>query len=84
MAKRPEESDGRVVPKGARKDAPTAAMRGGKATTASETVGQLRLAFETADTPRGAGTNMEADQAASGEGPGPKSDDTSSRDGYLR
>jgi len=54
MTKRPEESDGRVVPEGARKDAPTAAMRGGKAVTASEEGGQLRLFFETAESPKGA------------------------------
>src|SRR3954468_3439983 len=54
MAKRPEESDGRVVPEGVRKGVSTAAMRGGKAATASETGGQLRLFFETAESPRGA------------------------------
>ena len=57
MTKRREKSDGRVVPEGGRKDVPTAAMRGGKATTASETVGQLRLSFETAAHPQGAETN---------------------------
>ena len=80
MAKRPEKSDGRVVPEGARKDVPTAAMRGGKAVTASETVGQLRLSFETAAYPRGAEAKLEVDQAASGMAPVPKSDDTSSKD----
>jgi hypothetical protein len=45
MTTRPEESDGCVVPEGARKDAPTAAMRGGKATTASEVAGHLRLSL---------------------------------------
>ena len=55
MAKRREESDGRVVPKGRRKAAPTAEVaRGGKATTDNETVGQLRLFFETAASPQGA------------------------------
>jgi hypothetical protein len=54
MAKRPEESDGRVVPEGRRKAVQTAAMRGGKATTASEMGGQLRLLFETAESPKGA------------------------------
>ena len=50
-----EKSDGRVVPQGRRKAVPTAAAsRGGKATTASERVGQLELFCETADNPKGA------------------------------
>ncbi|WP_437732196.1 group II intron reverse transcriptase/maturase [Sorangium sp. So ce1335] len=49
-----EESDGRVVPEDRRKAAPTAATRGGKATTASEQAGQLELFRATADSPRGA------------------------------
>jgi group II intron reverse transcriptase/maturase len=53
MTRRPEESDGRVVPEGARKDARTADQRGGKAVTASEEGGQLRLFFETAESPKG-------------------------------
>ena len=80
MAKRPEKSDGRVVPEGARKDVQTAAMRGGKATTASEKVGQLELSFETAAYPQGAEAKLGADQAAAGMAPVPKSSDTSSND----
>ena len=49
-----EESDGRVVPEGRRKAAPTADKRGGKATTASQQAGQLELFRATADSPRGA------------------------------
>jgi RNA-directed DNA polymerase len=55
MAKRREESDGRVVPEGRRKAVPTAHReRGGKATTASEQAGQRNLFLETADSPQGA------------------------------
>ncbi|WP_437783580.1 reverse transcriptase domain-containing protein [Sorangium sp. So ce1097] len=49
-----EESDGRVLPEDRRKAVPTAATRGGKATTASEQAGQLELFRATADSPRGA------------------------------
>ncbi len=56
MAKGREKSDGRIVPQGRRKAAPTARTeRGGKAATASEQVGQLRLFRGTADSPQGAG-----------------------------
>ena len=56
MAKGREKSDGRIVPKGRRKAAPTArSERGGKAATASEQVGQLGLFRGTADSPQGAG-----------------------------
>jgi hypothetical protein len=54
MAKGPEASDGRAVPQGRRKAVPTAAERGGKATTASRQAGQLELFRVTADSPRGA------------------------------
>ena len=54
MAKGREESDGRVVPQDRRKAAPTAATRGGKATTASQQAGQLELFRATADNPQGA------------------------------
>jgi len=54
MTTRREGSDGRVVPEGGRKAVPTAAARGGKATTASEQAGQLALFTETADSPEGA------------------------------
>jgi RNA-directed DNA polymerase len=76
MAKRPEESDGRIGPEGARKSAPTASsVRGGKATTASEMGGQLGLFFETAESPQGANARP-ADQAVrTGRGV-PKSKDT--------
>lgn len=54
MTKESEESDGRVVPQGRRKPFPiVAAGRGGKATTDTETAEQLRLPFETADSPQG-------------------------------
>lgn len=52
---RREKSDGRAVPNGRRKAAPTpASTGGGKATTASEVASQLRLFSETADSPQGA------------------------------
>jgi len=53
MAKGREKSDGRTVPEGRRKAVPTAAARGGRATTASEQARQLGLFSETADSPRG-------------------------------
>lgn len=55
MAMRPEESDGCVVPQGRRKASSTSeTTRGGKAATASETMIQLGLLAETADSPKGA------------------------------
>jgi len=55
MTTRREKSDGRTVPEGRRKAVPTpTSAGGGKATTASEEVSQLRLFSETADSPRGA------------------------------
>jgi RNA-directed DNA polymerase len=78
MAKRPEESDGRVVPEGGRKLAPTAeGERGGKAATASEEGIQLRLSFETAENPKGTGAHAKADQAARARASAPKSKGTS-------
>jgi group II intron reverse transcriptase/maturase len=53
MAKGREESDGRKGPQARRKPGVTAKVRGGEATTASKQVGQLRLFFETADSPKG-------------------------------
>ena len=54
MTKGREKSDGRVVPKGSRKTARTAVVRrGGKATTVSESAGQLELHLGTADSPKG-------------------------------
>lgn len=78
MKKGREKSDGRVVPDGRRKAVATGTSRGGKATTAREATGQLRLTFETADSPQG-------DVAGTGRGEPlpvpravPKSNDTSS------
>jgi len=79
MAKRPEESDGRVVPEGARKDVPTAERRGGKATTASEKVGQLGLFRETAVDPQGASVEQPGEAALSRRGE-PKSRNTTRDD----
>jgi RNA-directed DNA polymerase len=54
MTKETKESDGRVVPEGRRKPSPIAeSLRGGKATTETEMAEQLRLPFETADSPQG-------------------------------
>ncbi len=54
MTKETEESDGRVVPEDGRKPASIAAVeRGGKVSTETETAVQLRLPFETADSPQG-------------------------------
>ena len=76
MAKRPEESDGRVLPEDTRKGVLTASgMRGGKATTAREMVGQLGLFFETAVDPQGAGAQRTDQAVATGRGE-PKSKDT--------
>jgi RNA-directed DNA polymerase len=78
MAKRPEESDDRVVPEDGRKPVPTApGARGGKAVTANEGAIQLRLNFETAETPQGAEDVAKADQAARAKSPVPKSRRTS-------
>lgn len=52
-----QKSDRRVVPQGARKDAPTAGIegeRGGKAATVEQQAWQLGLRFETAEDPQGA------------------------------
>src|SRR4051812_9692157 len=78
MTKGPEESDGRVVPEGGRKPVPTAPRgRGGKATTASKEGAQLRLSFETAENPQGAGVSAMADHTAGVKTPVPKSKRTS-------
>jgi len=62
MTKGREKSDGRTVPQGRRKTVPTAARgRGGRATTASEQVGQLELFRVAADSPQGAGVEKAAD-----------------------
>jgi RNA-directed DNA polymerase len=79
MVKRREESDGRVVPEGGRKPIPTAPRaRGGKAATASEEASQLRLNFETAETPQGAEPVATVDQATRAKTSVPKSEVTSS------
>lgn len=78
MAKRPEESDGRVVPEGGRKPVPTVAVaRGGKGATASKEGVQLRLSFETAETPPGAEVGAKVDQATRAKASVPKSKSTS-------
>src|SRR5438128_6519448 len=65
MTTRREESDGRVVPEGRRKAAPTARnTRRGKATTAREQAGQRNLFLQTADSPRGAVPGTETGQPA--------------------
>jgi RNA-directed DNA polymerase len=66
MAKRREESDGRVVPEGRRKPVPTGGKpRGGKATTANEQAGQRDLFLGTADSPQGAAADARAGRPAS-------------------
>jgi len=68
MAKGQEESDGRTVPEGRRKAAPTAGglarRQGGIATTASQQAGQLGLFRGTADNPKGADGGTDAGQPA--------------------
>jgi RNA-directed DNA polymerase len=68
-----EKSDGRVVPQGRRKASPTAARRGGKATTASQVAGQLGLSFETADSPQGAVAGAAEDRSSPAPRAVPKS-----------
>jgi RNA-directed DNA polymerase len=74
MKKGPEESDGRTVPEGRRKPVPTAVRRGGRATTASEAAGQLRLFSETADSPKGDSGQADVDQSAPATHEVPKSE----------
>jgi RNA-directed DNA polymerase len=76
MTKGREESDGRVVPEGRRKAVPSAARRGGKATTARKAVGQLGLFRETADSPKGADGVADAGRPASAACVVPKSRNT--------
>jgi len=80
MKKRRQESDGRVVPKGRRKPVPTAARRGGKATTASQVAGQLGLFAETAEFPQGVTGNAGTGQPARARLVVPKSVNTASTD----
>ncbi len=80
MTTRREKSDGRTVPEGHRKAAPTASelarSRGGKATTASQQAGQLGLFRETADSPQGADGGTDAGQPAPAPRAVPKSRST--------
>jgi hypothetical protein len=77
MAKGREESDGRTVPEGRRKPVVTAAeQRRGKATTASQQVGQLELFRETADSPQGADGGADVDLSAPAPLAVPKSRNT--------
>ena len=55
-----EQSDDRVVPEGRRKAVPTGASPGGKAVTANEQMGKLRLNPATADNPQGNVADREA------------------------
>jgi RNA-directed DNA polymerase len=75
MKKGREESDGRTVPEGRRKPVPTAARRGGRATTASEQVRQLGLFCETADSPKGADAQADRGQPLPARSGVPKSKD---------
>jgi group II intron reverse transcriptase/maturase len=72
-----EQSNGRVVPDGGRKVIETAGkhvrLRGGKATTASESAEQLEMFRETADSPKGADGGADADQSAPAPRAVPKS-----------
>lgn len=75
-----EKSDGRVVPEARRKAGPIDSGRGGKATTAREATGQLQLAFETADNPRGNVAGADGGGPPSEPRAEPKSNDTSTSD----
>jgi RNA-directed DNA polymerase len=78
MTKGREKSDDRVVPEAHRKTGRTDASRGGKAITAREATGQLRLAFETADSPQGAVAGTGRGEPPPVPRAVPKSNDTSS------
>lgn len=67
MAKGREKSDGRIVPR------KRGNALGGRATTASEQVGQLELFCETADSPKGDVARAEVDRSASARSAVPKS-----------
>lgn len=79
MSKGRKESDGRIVPEGRRKAVPSAARRGGKATTAREAVGQLGLFCETADSPKGADGGLDAGRPVPVPRAVPKSRNTKGR-----
>jgi len=74
-----EKSDGRIVPEGRRKAAPTVGRRGGKAITASEQVGQLELFSETADSPQGDVAEADMGRPMSATSAVPKSRNTTRR-----
>lgn len=76
MTKGREGSDGRVVPEGRRKPVPTAQLRGGKATTASERTRQLELFSETADSPEGDVAGVAVGQPTPAPSAAPKSENT--------
>jgi RNA-directed DNA polymerase len=74
-----EKSEGRTVPQGRRKTAPTTgAVRlwGGKATPASEQAGQLQLFSETADSPQGAVAGVDTGRPVPAPSAVPKSETT--------
>jgi RNA-directed DNA polymerase len=77
MTTRREKSDGRIVPEGRRKPVPTAAKRGGRATTASEQAAQRMLFPDTADSPKGAATRTGTGLPVRGGHAAPKSRNTS-------
>src|SRR6266849_675790 len=64
MTKRRKKSDDRVVPESRRKAALTAKRQGGRAVTASEQTGQLRMSLGTADSPKGDDARADAGQPA--------------------
>ena len=76
MTKGREKSDARIVPKGRRKAVPTAATRGGRASTASEQAGQLGLFSETADSPKGTDGGADRGQPLPAKHAVPKSENT--------
>src|SRR5712691_13354217 len=72
MTKRRKKSDDREVPESRRKTVLTAKKQGGKAVTASEQTGQLRMNLGTADSPKGDDARAEAGQPAQQLAPVPK------------
>lgn len=67
-----EKSDGRVLPQGHRKVTPTAARRGGKATTASKQMENPQRSSGTADNPQGNVARADAGRSASATSAVPK------------
>lgn len=76
MTKGREKSDARTVPEGRRKAVPTAATRGGRASTASEQARQLGLFSETADSPKGDDGGADTGQPMPATCAVPKSENT--------